>query len=201
MRVQGYDYAQPGAYFVTVCTQGRAILLADIDDGQIRLNRCAEIVEQSWLDLPARFRAIALDVFAVMPNHVHGVIFILPVGAGLAPPAIQGPGARRDIPVGAGLAPPASRGVDVGRGGAASSAPTLGDIVRVFKSKSTLQVNRMLSRRGRRLWQRSYYDRIIRDEAELTRVQQYIIDNPLQWELDRENPEAPTTTKDELWQV
>lgn len=172
--MHAYDYAEPGAYFVTVCAQGHEILFAGIQDGQVRPNECGRIVEQSWLDLPARFPAVELDVFVVMPNHVHGVLFILPEGAGAQQAGSQ-------------------------QAGAPLAAPTLGDIMRVFKSKSAIAVNRTLRRKERRVWQRSYYDRIIRDEAELIRVQQYIIDNPLRWELDRENPEAAAATEDDLW--
>ena len=178
MRMQGYNHPEPGAYFVTACTHGHETVLGSIHDGQMRLNACGKIVEQSWLDLPGHFSAVQLDVFVAMPNHIHAVLFILPVRG-------------RTQPVGAGLAPPRT-------GGAASSAPTLGDIMRVFKSTSAVKVNRMLSRRGRPVWQRSYYGRIIRNEVELVRIQQYVMDSPLQWELDRENPEAPATTKDDF---
>ena len=117
-----------------------------------------------------------------MPNHVHGIIFvhdIIPVGAGLAPPG----GVNLDK--GAASSAPTQDGV--------SDGPTLGDILRAFKSISAVAVNRLLGRSDRPLWQRNYYEHIIRDENELARVREYIANNPAQWALDRENPNCVET--------
>jgi REP element-mobilizing transposase RayT len=129
------------------------------------------MVTQIWHELPTRYGHIELGQgkFVVMPNHVHGIIH---VGALLAAPQFAPPG-RGD----------ASKG-------AASSAPTLGNILRAFKSISAIAVNRLLGRSGRSLWQRNYYEHIIRNEHELALTREYIANNPLQWALDRENPDS-----------
>ncbi len=138
------------------------------------------MVRHAWQDLPARFPSVELDTFVIMPNHIHGIIIIM--GA-----------SRPNVFVGARLALP--------KGGAASSAPTLGHIICAFKSISTIQVNRLLSRSGKRLWQRNYYEHIIRNEREFDRICRYIEENPREWGRDRENPMAQITEPDEPWQV
>jgi putative transposase len=131
LRLNGYDYAQASAYFVTICTQNRVCLLGDLVDGEMRLNDAGSEVQVVWNELPRRFAHLELDAFMVMPNHVHGIVTLI------------GPGSV----VGAGLALPAGKG-------AASSAPTLADVVRAFKSLSAIRVNRLIMRSGP-LWQRN----------------------------------------------
>ena len=155
IRLSGYDYSQPGAYFVTICTYNRELSL--------KAEQVKEIVRSAWDSLPARFPHVMLDEFVMMPNHIHGIIILAPTAG--APP---GRGA-------------ASRG-------AASSAPTLGRVVRAFKSVSAIEANRIMSRSERPFWQRNYYEHIIRDEDELNIIRQYIRDNPLGWEQDPDNP-------------
>ncbi|MBI3570905.1 MAG: transposase [Gammaproteobacteria bacterium] len=156
--------------FWTAVARNHECLFGEVMDGDMRLNDAGQAAQAEWVRLPERFQSIELDKFVIMPNHLHGIIL---VGAGLAPPG-------RGAHVGAGLAPP-------GRG-AASSAPTLGDILRAFKSISAIAVNRLLGRSGCSLWQRNYYEHIVRNENELARIREYIVNNPAQWALDRENP-------------
>ncbi|HUK56276.1 MAG TPA: transposase [Nitrospiria bacterium] len=155
IRLKGYEYSRTGAYFVTVCVKNRECLFGDIFDGRMVLNDAGRIVERVWKDLPARFPSVELDAFALMPNHVHGILAL--VGAGLALPDKQG---------------------------AASSAPTLGDVVRTFKSMSAIRVNRLLSCSGQPFWQRNYYEHIIRNDDELNRTREYIQGNPANWSMD-----------------
>ena len=186
LRLRGFDYSQEGAYFVTICTHDRACLFGEVVDGEMRLNDVSRVVQTVWDGLLERFPSVELDAFVVMPNHVHG---ILVVGAALAPPK------RRNV--GAGLALPL--------GGAASSAPTgttsttLGNVVRAFKSMSAIGVNRLLKRLGQPLWQRGYYEHIIRSEKSLSRIQEYIATNPSSWELDRENPRRKGEDEFDRW--
>jgi putative transposase len=205
LRLKGYDYAQDGAYYVTICAQHRLCLFGDIVDGKIRLNTAGSAVQVAWNELPRRFARLELDTFVVMPNHIHGIAAF--VGAGLALPgekrAASSTPTRGDA-VG-GMVGGARMLGDVGKG-AASGAPTLGDVIRAFKSLSAIHVNRLLMRSGP-LWQRNYYEHIIRDEDELNRIREYITHNPMQWELDRENPafrdagadSKPAHTKDDTW--
>ena len=125
------------------------------------LNEYGQIAHNCWKEIPKHFSNVDIDEFIVMPNHVHGIIII----------------------VGAGLALPKSNQ------GAASSAPTVGDIIRVFKSISAIKVNRIPGRTGIPFWQLNYYEHIIRNDVELNRIREYIQNNSLQWHLDRENPQ------------
>jgi len=88
IRLKGYDYSQEGAYFVTICTHNRECILGEVANGEVLLNEFGKIVESAWFDLPKHYRNVELDAFVVMPNHVHGIIFIVGadhVGAGLKP--------------------------------------------------------------------------------------------------------------------
>jgi len=152
VRLPGYDYSQPGAYFVTICTYNRELSL--------QADQVKEAVRSVWLGLPARFPRVVLDELVIMPNHLHGIII-------LAPTAACGGAARK---------------------GAASSAPTLGAIIRAFKSISAILSNKILNRSGLPFWQRNYYEHVIRDEDELNIIRQYICDNPRNWLDDPDNP-------------
>jgi len=158
-RLKGYDYSQAGTYFVTICTHNRECTFGHILDGEMVLNDAGRMVQAVWDELAGRFSGLELDTFTVMPNHVHGII--VSVGALLAAPSPQG---------------------------RASPAPTLGDVMRAFKSLSAIRVNRMAMRTGS-LWQRNYYEHVIRDESDLNRIRQYIRDNPACWAEDEDNPE------------
>lgn len=181
IRLKGYDYSRVGAYFVTVCTQDRACLFGNVVDGEMLMNDAGRMVRAEWLALVARFPSIGLDAFVVMPNHVHGIIVIAedPVGAGLVPaPAPACSWATTRV------------------------VPTVGDIVGAFKSVTTVVYTRGVRQTGwtpfrGRLWQRNYYEHIIRSEQSLDRIRQYIVGNPLRWHLDRENPER--TGEDDRW--
>lgn len=168
LRLDGYDYAQAGAYSITLCTQGRACMFGQVVDGAMRLNDAGELAARLWRDLPARFSGLDVDAFVVMPNHLHGILVLSDVGAPLVGALAKDRAATR-------------------------AAPTIGRIVGGFKSSFTVAYIRSV-RRGRlpafhrRVWQRNYYEHIIRDEPDLARVRRYIEENPLRWEFDRENP-------------
>ena len=162
LRLKGYDYRQAGAYFVTVCTHDRLCLFGDVVDGDMRLDEAGQAVADAWQDLPNHYRHVALDAFVVMPNHIHGIVFISP-DAGF---------------VGAGFKPAPTSTAHHG----------LPEIVRGFKTFSSRRVNALRHTSGSPVWQRNYYEHIIRSEASLAAIREYIANNPLQWALDRENP-------------
>ncbi len=173
-RLKDYDYSQAGAYFVTICTQNRQCLFGEIVDREMRLNHLGHIANDQWNAIPQRFPMVELDEFVVMPNHIHGIITI--VGAPLA-------GAQNSMPL---------AGAPIERA-AARAAPTVGDIVGAYKSLCVHhglswikqhQPNRMLGK----LWQRNYYEHIIRNEREINRIREYIRNNQAQWELDKLYP-------------
>ena len=184
IRLQNYDYTMPGAYFVTICTRERACLFGVIRDGEMWLNDAGRAVEASWNKLPARYPNISLDGFVIMPNHVHGIIV---VGAPLvgALVAMCGDGAT-------------------GKRATTRVAPTVGEIMGAFKSITTDEYIRGVKSASWpsfnvRLWQRNYYEHIIRDDESLNRIRQYISDNPSHWAFDRENPAATTPEPEEAW--
>jgi REP element-mobilizing transposase RayT len=168
IRLRDYDYASCGAYFVTVCTHERECLFGGVAGDIMELSAAGRMVADVWHGLPGRFPQVMTDEFVVMPNHVHGIIFL--VGALLAAPGFKHQGAASSAP-----AP-------------TPNAPTLGLIMRMFKSLSAISVNRILDRTERPLWQRNFYEHIVRDENELTGIREYIRFNPLKWPDDAENP-------------
>ncbi len=205
IRLKGYDYSQPGAYFITIVTQERTCLFGDVVDGQMRLNDTGEIVRQCWLDIPAHFPNTGLDEFVVMPNHVHGIIVI--VGAG-SPRPYNAPDAQTAPDAQSALDAQTTSGAWTGMGAETASIrrATLGQIVAYFKYQSTKRINERRGTTGASVWQRNYYEHIIHDDAALQRIREYIANNPLQWELDRENQNREArnvvpSSKDESWRI
>jgi putative transposase len=180
IRLKGYDYTRPGAYFVTICFHGGDRELGYIANGQIRLSPIGEIVSHAWHDLPNHYPHILLDEFMIMPNHVHGIIILAErpvVGAGLRP-APTGPAPT-------GPAPTPCHG--------------LSEIVRAFKSFSARRINEYRNTPGVPVWQRNYYEHIIRDDRSLNAIRQYIHSNPQNWKYDRNNPSAlPCNPKSQI---
>jgi putative transposase len=161
IRLPGYDYTLAGAYFITIVTREREELFGCITDGEMKLNQCGQIVENAWHDLPNHFAHVELDAFCIMPNHVHGIIIL-----------------KDEEGVGAGLRP----------------APTkykrhpLSEIVRAFKSFSARRINALQNTQGASIWQRNYYEHIIRDNEDYLSKSGYILNNPSNWAKDKENP-------------
>ena len=175
IRLKDYNYAREGAYYVTVCVGDRKCLLGDMRNAEVILNGAGKMVLRDWKELPQRFPNIEMDEFIVMPNHLHGIINIVSVDA--------------MNHVGAGSPRPND---DEGRG---NRAPTLGQIVAYFKYQSTKSIN---ARTGGvipartpypKIWQRNYYEHIIRTETDLNKIREYIKTNPAMWERDRNKNE------------
>jgi REP element-mobilizing transposase RayT len=180
IRLRGYDYAQTGAYFVTVVTKDRVCLFGEVVNGETRLNDAGRIIQAAWDELPDHYPGVECNEFIVMPNHVHGIIVLVNDGGG-------GPN-----DVGAGLKParPGSRPTTAPRAGL-KLAPTrhgLPEIIRAFKTFSARRINDLRRTPGAPIWQRNYYEHIVRGDNELIRIREYIANNPSQWEMDRENP-------------
>jgi putative transposase len=163
VRRKRYDYSTAGWYFVTVTTTDRRPLLCDIVAGAIRATELGRIVEACWDEIPLHFPHVRLDHFILMPNHIHGIIQLIDACRGTARRA------RKDESFGNPI-----------RG----SLPT---IIRSFKSAATKRANILAGVRGASMWQRSFHEHIIRSDSELTRIREYIRNNPSQWQLDREH--------------
>jgi REP element-mobilizing transposase RayT len=166
IRAKGHDYRQAGAYFITICTHERICLFGDVMAGVTHLSAAGEKVLMAWCDLPDHHAGLELDAFTVMPNHVHGILFLPPVDA----PHANAIGAQ-----------PAER---FGR----SLSGSLGTIVRSFKSASSRAIHTGDCSESPTVWQRNYFERIIRSEAMLNSIRQYIDMNPANWPRDEENP-------------
>jgi putative transposase len=170
-RLKGYDYHTAGAYFVTICTKDRECVLEDEIIGGI--------IKDIWQALPLRFPTVRLDGFVVMPNHIHFVIWIIGSHESVQK---QFPG-KED-----GGKP---RPYTISTPEKINLAPALGDIVGAFKSLVFTVyldwINRNNSSRRAKFWQQNYYEHIVRNDHELDAIRQYIIDNPLNWKLDRDN--------------
>lgn len=191
IRLKGYDYSQAGAYFITICTYNRNCIFGEIRDGQMHLNEIGRIVETEWLKTSEIRDNVELDAFVVMPNHLHGTIIITgkagtddAIGANDSPNSV-------DMTVGADRRPPDD---DIGlHVGAHRRAPlqrkpkSIGSIVAGFKSTVTKQINTIRKTPGVPVWQRNYYEHIIRNEEAFNRIQRYIIENPAQWQYDQDN--------------
>jgi len=176
IRLKSYDYTHMGAYFVTMVTQGRVCLFGGVRDGQMQWSEYGGTVHHQWHELPKHYAHLALDAFVVMPNHVHGIIVLTGGDPAVATTAV---GAGLNVRAGLKPAPTVPR---IGRHG-------LSEIVRAFKTFSARRINAHRNAPGVPVWQRNYYEHIIRDEESLNRIRQYITDNPLQWSNDVENPE------------
>lgn len=203
LRLSQYDYTQAGMYFVTVCSHQRTCLFGDIVDGIMRINTLGQCVEMAWHDLLEHYSHIGLDRFVVMPNHIHGIIAVhdnadLPgpvVGAGLRPSPTHSSTTDSVVnlsasPVGAGLRPALTAESITNSLPTVEKRHALSEIVRAFKSFSARRINELRDLVGAPVWQRGYFERVIRDEREMTCIREYIVNNPLQWSLDRENPEV-----------
>ena len=168
IRLPGYDYRQAGMYFVTICVQEKECLLGEIVDGEIHLSNCGQIAAAGWHWLNEQYPFVSVDIFCVMPNHVHAIIQIHDVE-------------QRDV---------ARREEGVSR-----NAPTkevkrksLGRLVGAYKTHTTKWINNQRDSSGIPFWQRNYYEHIIRNQKDLDRIREYIENNPLKWKLDNENP-------------
>ncbi|MCS6908535.1 MAG: transposase [Anaerolineales bacterium] len=188
IRLPGYDYTQPGAYFVTLVTHERQHLFGEIVVGEMHLNPWGEVAYQEWFQTAVLRPYVVLrdDEWVVMPNHMHGIIWIVDNdcrGAAPHPAPCKGAAAPRPSP-----RPSETSPINVVPG-------SLGAIVRAYKSAVAKRINALRNTPGAPVWQRNYYEHIIRDDGELERIRQYILDNPARWAEDRENLHVVTVAQ------
>jgi REP element-mobilizing transposase RayT len=177
IRLKGHDHAQQGAYFVTVCTRERESLFGHVVNGEMRLNEAGEIARRCWEDIPDHFPLVELDAFVIMPNHVHGIIMITEPCKGEASVPPHSSEEQRGSDASPLRQPP--NGTQPG---------SLSAIVQNFKSISTRRMNAACGAPGRPLWLRNYYEHVVRNEAELMAIREYIQGNPARWDDDENNP-------------
>ena len=177
IRLPDYDYSQAGAYFVTIVAWHRECLFGDVVNKEIVLSKFGLIAKQQWEKLPERFPNIELGAYMIMPNHMHGIIEIL-AGRGTA-------GNLNDLD-GELFCRALTR--EQFQRPVKGSIPT---IVRSYKSSVSYRINLMRNTDGVSVWQRNYYEHIIRSEQDLQNKTDYIEANPMLWDDDDENPENP----------
>ena len=171
LRLPEYDYASTGAYFVTICVKDHKPILGKIVGEDIKLNRLGQIVLEIWNNLPNHYDNVELDEFIVMPNHVHGIIWILS----------NAPSTKS---VRAGLRPPQSTREGLRPSPTISGKPNLPEIIRAFKSFSAREINKTINSPDKFSWQRNCHDHVIRNDDDLNQHRAYIQNNPLKWALD-----------------
>jgi putative transposase len=189
IRLQGYDYSQAGAYYVTIVTYGRECLFGDIKNGEMQLSAMGCIAHENWQTIPEHFRQVELGEFIIMSNHLHGIIIVgatqwvaltriatTPVDSIEVVPALVDPTRIALIPIF--LANTKSHGPKRG---------SIGAIIGAYKMSVTPRIK--VDCNGANIWQRNYYEHIIRNNDDHARIQFYIESNPINWAEDKENPE------------
>jgi putative transposase len=171
IRLKHYDYTQAGFYFITLCVQNKESLFGEIIEDQMILNSAGAMIEAQWLALQHRFPNIQLQEYIVMPNHFHAIIEV-------------GGNANNGQPQG--IAPTA---LNVNK--------SIGDMIGAFKSITTVEYIRGIKTHhwqsfDDKLWQRNYWEHVIRNEQSLNDIAQYIINNPENWEMDKLRPSIET---------
>jgi len=162
IRLKNYDYSQSGAYFITICTKQKQCIFGDIKNGQMRFNALGAIADKYWQEIPQHFPNIALDVYTIMPNHLHEILWIIESSE-------NGNKNRKfgDIVVG-----------------------SISSVVRSYKAIVSKKINQICHKKGLSVvWQSRYHEKIIRDEKVLVNIRSYIMNNPLNWDMDEENPQ------------
>ncbi len=181
IRLKGYDYSQEGMYFVTICVQKGQCLLAE--------TAVQEMIQLWWQKLAEKFPAIMLDAIIIMPNHIHFIIAIVGAHPRMRPETGQSHGVT-----------------EAGKThGSAPTGASLGEIIQWFKTMTTNAYIHGVKEQcwepfPGKLWQRNYYEQIIRNERHLTAVRQYIHNNPTNWKADKLHPQAPLNNFNALWQ-
>lgn len=160
-RLKVWDYSLPYWYFVTICTHNHVDFFGKIKEAKVQLNQLGKQVFRCWHEIPSHYQSVELDDFVVMTNHLHGIIILNEVGSRHA----------------------STKGINDLQMGRTCSVPTLGNVIGSFKSSVTKWVNENGHTNFK--WQRSYYDRIIRNEKELYLIRNYIKLNPFKWDLEK----------------
>ncbi|AFY32102.1 transposase [Calothrix sp. PCC 7507] len=184
IRLKGYNYTEAGAYFVTICTKAWQCLFGNVVNGEMQLNSLGYIAFHCWQTIPYHFPYIELDIFVVMPNHIHGILIITdnPVEARHCLALNQHSEGN-----------PEQFGKPV-RG-------SISTVIGSYKSVVSKRINIILQTKGQSIWQRNFYEHIGREQKALDNIQEYIVNNPQRWADDPENPQANSDIQDYLFDI
>jgi len=166
IRLPGADYSDPGGYSLTICSAGRKNTFGKIRDGKTELSPLGEIVQECWVAIPQHFASAEIKEFVVMPNHLHGIV-VLHVGARYIVPSDR-----------------------MARQTESFQSPTKGTIptiVRAFKAAVTRIAREQTGFSGGEIWQRNYFEHVLRNGQEYADASRYILENPKKWEWDKQN--------------
>jgi len=171
IRLKGYDYSQAGLYFITICIQDRLCLFGEIKNEEMVLNKYGRIAEKEWIVTPEMRPNIHLDVFVIMPNHMHGIIEI-----------VDCKGTTHRAPTDNRFTTHRAPTVEQFGKPTSNTIPT---IIRGYKSAVTKQINILQNQPGVPVWQRNYYEHIVRNEKSYLIISEYIMNNPFTWRDDK----------------
>jgi putative transposase len=162
IRLKGYDYSQTGAYFITICTHNQEFLFGEVVNGEMQSNEIGTMVADEWTRSARIRQEIVLDEFVIMPNHIHGIVHVGATEVGV----IRSVGATGRSPLPRGPAP-----------------KSIGAFVAGFKSAATRRINELKRTPGIPVWQRNYWEHVVRSDDSLNLIWEYIVNNPLRWQL------------------
>lgn len=174
LRLKGYDYSSAGLYFITICCQDMVWRFGRVENGEMILNEFGQIAHDEWIRLAERYGNFELDVFQIMPNHMHGIIKLNDGQLRSGKSGVSGVSGES--------------GVNPDRTGNEGKMPSIADIVGAYKSivsNNCLEINKIRNQMMGKLWHRNYYEHIIRNERAYDNISNYILNNPKKWEEDK----------------
>ncbi|MEH2316641.1 transposase [Nostoc sp.] len=181
-RLPAWSYASNAGYFITICTDGKKCFFGEVVQGEMQLSTIGEVAHKLWYEIPNHFSNCQIDSFCVMPNHIHGILVINQTQEedAMNPRTHEEDAMNRVSTRGDG-----QRGGVTGLFNPMLSKNSLSKIIRWYKGRCTFEINQIYEGFG---WQGRFHDNIIRNEFALDKIRQYIINNPINWERDREQP-------------
>lgn len=193
-RFRDHDYKQAGYYFLTICVHHKESLLGEVKDGKIIPNVYSSIVQNTWNELPKHYENVELDEFIIMPDHIHAIIQLkdpdVEMGLQLSPEVCNG---ASYLEIGLPLSSEICNGAPI-KPISTTNDPikqySLAEVVRGFKTFSAIRIHRARGTKGLSVWQKNYFERIVRNEKELNNIRQYISSNPQRYMLKRSLKEA-----------
>jgi REP element-mobilizing transposase RayT len=183
IRLRGYDYSQSGLYFITICCYQRECLFGEVINSQMILNNSGELVKEEWLKSAEIRKEIELGGFVIMPNHFHGIVIINQ--------EINKNIGNNQNPLGANGRSPLQT-IQSSQQQISMKPKSLSSLIAGFKSATTKKINIIRSTPKNPVWQRNYYDHIIRNDQSLERIREYVQNNPLSWKNDQLHPNNPS---------
>ncbi|MBI5060007.1 transposase [candidate division KSB1 bacterium] len=171
VRLPYLHYSEAGGYAITVVSHDRTPLFGRIEDGQMIASEYGLVVLREWMKSPVLRPGLMLDVFCLMPNHLHGIVILME--------SEQIAHGTEQIAHGCAALP---------RGPRDRAKRSISSMIAGFKAATTKRINELRGTPGQPVWQPKFYEHVIRNGADLLRQQEYITNNPLQWELDDEHP-------------